>query len=140
MQKVEIGEAIEKLFMLQDRPLSEKKKLYFANELCQYGFPFKAILLGLNSLLDAELRQIKIVDIRKATERFVSYKFAKTYQDCEFCDKTGFITMLNFRGNEYAFACKCVKGKDVADDNRIYQWNGNKEQMFNGKVFRLRND
>jgi hypothetical protein len=54
---------------------------------------------------------------------------------CQYCDNTGFISVINDDGYEYSFKCVCHKGTQIKIN--IPVWNGKNYQFINKKCFSL---
>ena len=126
-----IGKELERLFILQDRPLAENKKSMFLSELSDAGFPFGAIVSGIRALADKDLKTLKLFIIKESILKFISFDREKT--NCPYCRGTGIISMMCDDGYSFSFACRCVAGQCV--DKEFVKWNGEIVQELNGKKY-----
>lgn len=124
--KIRIGNELDKLFILQDRPMSKEKKIILIDEICQTGFPVPAILAGLKSLQAEDLQRIKFVNIVEAIKEKMTYEEEQRTQ-CEKCDGRGIVTMRNKDKYQFALACVCVNGNAFASRGNA-RWNGEQFQ------------
>lgn len=124
--KIRIGNELEKLFVLQDRPLSKDKKVLLIDEICQTGFPVAAIIAGLKSLQAENLKAVKFANIVDAIRDKMTYEEEQSTR-CDFCDSRGLITMRNKDRYQFALACTCVNGNRFASQGNA-RWNGERYQ------------
>lgn len=90
-KKSTLREELNRLFMLQDRSLTESKREFYIQELDKDGFPFDAIIKGIRALSDADLKSIKFFTIKESVRQFVVIEDTKG--DCCFCRGNGRISM-----------------------------------------------
>lgn len=57
---IQVGEELEKLFILQDRPFGAQQKMLFTREITISGFSFPMIIRGIRSLLTEDLNRISV--------------------------------------------------------------------------------
>ncbi len=126
-----IGKELERLFIVQDRPLGDNKKSMFLSELSDTGFPFGAIVSGIRALADKDLKTLKLFVIKESIVRFISFDREKT--NCPHCRGTGIISMVREDGYSFSFACRCAAGQIV--DKEFVKWNGEVLQEHNGKNY-----
>ncbi len=131
-KKATLREELDRLFMLQDRSLTESKREFYIQELDKDGFPFDAIIKGIRALSDADLKSIKFFTIKESVRQFVVIEDTKG--DCCFCRGNGRISMEK---NKYAytFSCKCEAGLRFGKE--YPRWNGSVRQEFNGEMYEL---
>lgn len=135
-RKIEIE--IEKLFVFQDRILGDRKRDIFVEEFNECKYPVNAILTGLKELQNQDMRVVKLSEIKGAIRRHIEPEDKKII-NCDHCLGLGMVTMLLGKLDyEYAFGCKCEKGRDEARDSKLPLWNGQNEQSVNGKNFRIK--
>lgn len=134
-EKLALEDELEKLFALQDRPLSKEKKTILIEEMALMSLPFRALVSGIRQLMTEDLKSIKLWNIRDAAEKFV-FAEAKPATECDFCEKTGAVVMFARQG-EYlrrsAFACTCENGKSFAAMHGAAQWDGQDVQVCRKK-------
>lgn len=116
---------LERLFTLQDRPISKDRLASFVFELSISGIPFGAIKLGIKKLEDQDLKAIKFHTIKDACSAFVANE---VIPGCDKCRHTGFVTMISADGYHFSFACTCEKGARYALKQSCRQWNGARTQ------------
>ena len=68
----------------------------------------------------------------------------KNYKGCSKCNNSGHVSMIDKKGNSYAFACSCAYGDDFFNnisyhDKHPARWNGKEEQFHRFKWFHLWN-
>lgn len=126
----QVGIELERLFRLQDKHLDASKKADFVMGIFELGLPFGAIVSGIRKLCDAELRYITLRAINEAARSFVTYE--SEYEHCDLCKDTGNVYLENQLGYVYAMPCRCERGHDIADAQKLVPWNGARVQ----KVFK----
>lgn len=124
--KIRIGNELEKLFVLQDRPMSKEKKVILLDELGQTGYPAQAILAGIKSLQAEDLKSIKFANLLDAIKDKMTYE-EEVKTQCEKCDGRGIVTMRNKDKYQFALACVCVNGNAFAGRGNA-RWNGERYQ------------
>lgn len=134
-ERVDIGNALDKLFVSQDKFLSNDKRTLLIGSLQECALPCGAVLKGLKSLYDADLKQVKLFIIKNAIRKFIE---KNQRPGCGRCSGSGYITMVDSKNNEFAFACLCELGHDKKDIEKLAQWNGLTDQNVHGKIFKLR--
>lgn len=133
-----IEKEMERLFVFQDRILGDKKMGFYVQEFEQCKYPAKAILAGLKELQNQDMRVVKLSTIKEAIRRHIEPEDKKII-DCDQCLGLGLVTMLLGKLDyEYAFGCKCERGRDEARDSKLPLWNGQNEQTVNGKNYRMK--
>ena len=125
-EEIELAREIERLFVFQDRPLPASRTTMIVKELSESGIPFRAIMAGIKKLCAEDLKQIKISTIFQAAREFMVFEEPK---GCGFCHGTGFVDMVNKDMCPIVYPCACEKGKWLARNQKLTQWNG-KRQMF----------
>ncbi len=123
---------LERLFVLQDKPLPENKKSIFMQEIEDAGIPYAAIVSGIRALVSEDLKTIKLNTIIQAVKRFVVFDGKKT--NCFRCLGGGMVSLVDEKFRRFAFACRCEAGRGYQE---LAQWNGQVEQDHNGQTFRL---
>lgn len=130
IDKENIGREIQRLFSLQDKPLLEDKKNLLLDELEQCDIPSGAVIAGIRSLVDDDLRSIKFITLKTAAHKFITRGY-DDYQ-CVNCGGEG-VVFMRTDGPSYehntCVACICTRGQALADANGVLRWNGEKEQM-----------
>lgn len=122
LQEIEIARELERLFNLQDRPLSQDKKDMIVAELSNTGYPFRAIITGIRDLVDKDLKQIKFGAIKEAAR--AHFQFQDAHGECRICGRGGFVTMISKDQYAVAYPCTCQRGKETAEAQRLVPWNG----------------
>lgn len=125
--EIELGQEIERLFHLQDSPLSHDKKALFVNELALTGMPFKALIRGIRDLVDKPLKQIKLSEVKESIKKYVQLKDG--FAPCKICSCTGSVTMQNEAKYTFAYPCTCEKGQHIAEAQELKQWNGKRNML-----------
>lgn len=128
-----IAKELDRLFILQDRPFGESKRILFVQELEAMGLPFSAIISGIRALADKDLKTLKLFVIKESIVKFISFEREKT--NCPYCRGTGLVSMI--RDNDeysFVFACKCPAG--ILTDKEFIRWNGETHQDFNGMKYK----
>ena len=130
-----ISRALERLFILQDRPFNEQKQAVYLIEIKHSDLPAGAILEAINDLSNKDITHIKPVTIislakNKAFQNDV-IKF-KIPEGCEFCHMTGFVDMVNKDGYSVVLACNCNRGLWYAKQQDMTRWGG-KQTQFSDK-------
>lgn len=128
-QHIEIE--LDKLFMLQDRPLPEKKKSFFATELSASGLPYKSVLGGINKLKTEDLKTLKISTILDAAKEMFEPLEPEEDYSCEFCNGRGRVLMRDAQKYVRALACIC---RNKFKAKGLTPWNGLSTQSEKGKV------
>jgi len=132
-KKDAIRNELERLFVLQDRPLADSKKEIYAQELDKAGFPFDAIIKGIRELADADLKSVKFFTIKESIRKFMDYSQEKT--NCAHCGGAGVVSMERDDKYSFAFACICSAGQLM--DKEFIRWNGKTSQDLNGHNYVL---
>ena len=118
-ERVLVQTELERLFLMNDRAIDEKKIAFLLREIQSMGAPASAVIKGLKSLHDADLRSIKFSVIKRAIFDHYEIKYAK--EDCIYCDGLGVVRLIDRKKATYAFACCCSNGKRYEHLNR---WSG----------------
>lgn len=134
-ERVGLGSALETLFSSQDKYLSSDKKTILINSLQESNIPSAAIIKGMQSLYDSDLKMVKLFVIKNAARKFIEYTHR---QGCDRCFGSGYITLVDADKNDFVFACLCDLGKDKKEIEKIAQWNGRAEQTLHAKTFKLK--
>ena len=129
---VTIENDLDKLFALQDRPLSAVRRTLMANELLATPIPIPALLAGIKSLMNEEVTHIKFATICAAARRHV---IADTEIDTKCGDcHDGLVVMRDDAGRSFALACMCPMGAQKAMANRLVRWDGKAGQYSNKRL------
>ena len=120
----QIGEALEKLYLLQDRPLTDEKKALMTQEIFDLGHSLPVILGGLRELMTQDLKAIKLSTIREAIQGVLEPEVSQKVP-CDDCRGMGVVLMRDENKYQFALACKCPngRGKDLT------KWNGESVQF-----------
>jgi hypothetical protein len=132
LQEIEIARELERLFMLQDRPMTHDRKNILVAELANTGITFKALIAGIRALVDQDLKQIKFFTIVNAARQFTTYQDA--HGACHICNTDGFVYMRGVKNEltyTVAYPCTCARGKETAMAQSLIPWNGKKSQHSN---------
>jgi hypothetical protein len=142
-EKRKIGEQLERLFLLQNKPIKSEARAEMVRELVRRGYHSGQISEAVNKLVDQELAHISLGVILQQLQESPSASGVEDY--CLFCgDKdangdyiaSGYLPALETAEdgswNEVRIACNCSKGRQVAQESGITVWNG-KEQMTSKK-------
>lgn len=134
--KFQIGDELQKLFLLQDRPYSKEKAAAIIEELEKSGLPAGALISGIRSLMHEDLRVVKLANILDAArENMTAEEVKKT--ECDACDGRGMVMMKDSDDCEFSFACVCGNARRVSG-LKLVQWNQQDFQLHNGKMFKPR--
>lgn len=117
--------ALEKLFALQDKPLTEKKKLFIVDELIKDIGELDAILKGVTALNNVDVKSLKYTTIRDNCRKHLKRKQVVYLAHCKICDSSGIVTLLSQDDKHYAYACKCGHGSKY---QYLPKWNGKVKQ------------
>lgn len=132
LQISEINDCLEKLFVFQDKPISDNKKAILVTELLDMGFPFLAIVQGLKDLYQADLRNLKLAVIVDSIRKRIDVEAGLV--ECPYCLRGGAVLLLDIETRfQYALACKCSNGDITQKFQKLVRWNGLNEQLSNGK-------
>jgi hypothetical protein len=131
MQFSEISDCLEKLFIFQDKPISENKKAILTQEIIDLGFPYVAIVQGLKSLYQQDIRTLKLAVIIDAIKKFIDINLGR--HECCSCNSNGAIISKDDEGRWYAMACKCSNGDLTYKFQNLVKWNGMDVQFSNGR-------
>lgn len=124
--EIAIGQALERLFLFQDKPFTPEKSALYLNELVNTGIPAKAILAGIANLMDEDLKQLKLATIIRSARQ---HTVMQVPEGCNFCHMTGFVDMVNKDGYSVVLACNCNRGLWYAKQQDMTRWNGKKTQF-----------
>jgi hypothetical protein len=126
-EKILLGNEIEKLFVLQDRPISKEKKAILVGEISNSGIPIGPLLSGLRKLMGEDLKTIKKATILEAARDFI----VDTYDQvqCDYCSE-GMVVTKDPEGRYFSLACTCPKG----NGKRLVRWNGQASQQINDRL------
>lgn len=150
LQRQEVGNELDKLFALQDRPFTKDKKFIFIEELEKFGFPLGAIIGGIRALMLEDMKIIKIVHVREAAKKFIEPEEKKKIK-CRWCGGVGAFCMREEAmlqmadewpkraegprfGRSYALACVCEAGTNLERSDGNVRWNGKGTQFSNGRM------
>jgi hypothetical protein len=120
-EEFDLSNELQRLFDLQDRPLSEAKKMAYVKELLGAGFPYRAIIAGIRSLGDQDIKLLKLSTIISASKRYCEMEIPK---GCIKCGWTGHVSMATEDKYYYAIPCVCERGTFYAKAQNLRQWNG----------------
>ncbi|HEY5235160.1 MAG TPA: hypothetical protein VIJ14_03180 [Rhabdochlamydiaceae bacterium] len=130
---------LERLFMLQDKPFPDAKKIMMVSEICTGAYPFTSIVQGIKSLHTEDLRSIKLFLLIEAISNFMDQDAGRF--NCPICLKDGCVELIDAIGQRFALACTCSNGDIVANMQHLVRWNGKALQTSNGRIlFRSRDD
>lgn len=134
--KLLLGDELQKLFLLQDRPFSKEKSAAIIEELEKSGMPTGALISGIRSLMHEDLKVVKLSNILEAArDKMTAEEVEKT--ECEACEGRGMVMMKDEAGYEFSFACGCGNALRVSN-LKLARLNGDNIQLHRGKTFRLR--
>lgn len=134
--KFQIGDELQKLFLLQDRPFSKEKSAALIEELEKSGLPAGALISGIRSLMHEDLKVVKLANILEASrDKLTAEEVKKT--ECDACDGRGMVMMKDDKFYEFAFACSCGNALRV-EHLKLAHWNGENFQLHHGNTFKLR--
>lgn len=132
-EKFHIGELCEKLFLLQDKPMNEKKKALLVEEIIATGYPYQAIHTGLSDLMREDLRTIKIHTILEAIREKLTTRI-EVEVNCGHCRGSGFAILIDNTHRYFSLACTCDSGFNRGRALKIAKWNGQESQEIDGRV------
>ena len=133
LQISEINDCLEKLFVFQDKPISDNKKAILVTELLDMGLPYLAIVQGLKDLYQADLRTLKLAVIIDSIRKRIDVEAGR--EECPYCFRGGAVLLLDIKTRfQYALACKCSSGDIAHKFQDLVRWNGLEQQTSNGKV------
>lgn len=121
IERADLAHEIERLFVMQDKHITEDKKSMIVSELEQCGLPFRAVVAGINKLCEEDVRYLKLTTIIGAARAFVAMEIPK---GCEVCGHTGMVAMVSPDGYMFAMACRCDLGAYLAKKQQLARWNG----------------
>lgn len=124
--KIRIGNELERLFVLQDRPIAKEKKLILVDEICKTGYPIDAIMAGIKSLESEDMKNVKFAHLVDAIKDKMTYEEERAAR-CDYCDGRGMVTMRNKDKYQFALACVCVNGNRFHSQGNA-RWNGQQFQ------------
>lgn len=127
-----ISMELERLFVLQDKPFPDPKKILFINELSISGYPAQPILQGIRALRNKEMRSIKLFDMMESIRTFVDTDMTRVA--CKHCHKDGCISMFDVTGVCFAVACICDNGEVVNKFQNVVRWNGQDIMESNNRL------
>lgn len=130
-EKLQVGEALKKLFTLQDRPMTKEKEAILTDELSLSGLPVGAVISGINSLKSEDVSTIKLSTLLSASRKFVEQR-EEPDSECGMCLK-GIVVMKDEAGYEFALSCQCQMG---LGHKGYVQWNGENIQHSRGRYLR----
>lgn len=144
--KQQVETYLEMLFMLQDKPLGHDKKAALLSEIYATRYPCYAILKGLSDLSKQSVDRISFPEIEKSIIDSMQSVSSVSGDKCQYCgwlegtNKGGTVSMIrNSTLGDYAFACICKRGQDVAMSNvfkkPLLVWNGKTEQYIKSEKF-----
>lgn len=132
-----VGNALERLYTFQDRPLSEHKRGLMVEELSLSGLPAPAILAGIRKLETEDLRTIKLAVILATAQEFLSGRPGEIERvECDYCTG-GAILMKDVNGYEFALGCVCTNGDEFRRVHRVPVWTREEVQHVNGRTLRV---
>lgn len=120
-----VSNELEKLFLLQDRPLPTEKKVLFLDELSRSGMPAAAILAGMRALMtDDDVTKLKISTILGAARANIDPAGIYEIVPCFECDKRGVVLMVDDAKRWFALACRCSNGERWVAQGLARWWGG----------------
>jgi hypothetical protein len=135
-EKLQISAELEKLFAFQDRPLIDKKKALLVTAIADHGYPFGAIIAGIKSLFDEDLKSIKLPDILEACRNHIERGEETESINCVYCNGGGGIPLVDESKSERLFLCVCKNASRISH-HRLARWNGQLVQIVKGKTLYL---
>ena len=139
--ELKIRNQLERLFILQARPIKKEAMALFVHEIANTGYSLDDILTGINSLRNDPLPKGISFPLVMDAIRSESSKNNNTdfdYVVCDSCDNKGIIIMVDPDGRNYAYACKCSNGDIKASALKIPRWNGLQVQQGKNEMLTLR--
>jgi hypothetical protein len=133
-QGIAVGDELERLYALHDKSLTEDRKGYLIEELRLSGIPIKAIIAGIRSLVETDVKNLKYLTILDAARKYVVGGPVDHFGDCNICGTEGFVVMRDGEGYTTAYPCTCERGKSHAKNQNLVQWNGKRIMMSSGRV------
>lgn len=132
-----VGNALERLFLSQDRPLNDEKRAFLMAEIT--GYPVRSVLDALADLCTEDLRVIKLPVILQTIEKHLPRsEEGAGRSSCAYCDK-GMVPMIRERDNgTTSFACNCPSG-DLWKKQKppMKAWDGGEFQEVRGESYRV---
>jgi len=122
LDEIEVAKELDRLFALQDRPLSNDKKSILVTELSVSGMPKSAVVAGIRDLVSEDLKQIKLCTLIQATKKH--FRFVDTKQGCDRCSYTGNVSVATDDGYIYSIPCVCDRGTSISKAQNLGQWSG----------------
>lgn len=122
-QRDAIGDAVERLSVLQGKHLTGAAKGLFAEELSDSGWPFDAIMAGLRSLEGVEIDRISLPLLKKAIQRHLEPK-EEIRASCVNCGGFGVVLLEDPQRRTFSMACFCPNGYAVVQAQGLVVWNG----------------
>lgn len=135
-QKLQIGDELEKLFSLHDRPFSKSKSANFIEEFEKTGIPASAIISGIRGLFYEETGQIRFPQLVNAARSKIEHDEIIT-SECDHCYKMGLVMMRDDSNYEFSFLCTCGNAQKM-EHLMTTRWNGEQFQLYRGKTFKKR--
>lgn len=137
-QTVEIAREFDRLCAFTSKRVSVNDREYFVQELASGDFAFAAVIKGLQSLHEADLKDITLRGIKEAIKKHISWVFENPRQDhCVACNNTGMVSLSDDKQRSFTFACKCQIGSAWGSAVKAPVWNGQYTQIHKGSAMQL---
>ena len=136
-EEIDIETQLKKLFSFQDKFAKKEQIALFLDEIRESGYPFKAIIQGIDSLKNGKLARITLADIMQAISEKIepSNVEQKESVKCDICLGLGIVEMRDENGYKFVLACQCSNGDEHERRGR-FRWNGTEIQGFkNGTLY-----
>jgi hypothetical protein len=131
-EREQTAKALDKLFVCQDRPQNKEKIVVLVNQIAYWPYSLEAVIAGIESLSDADLKRLSLSVIRDAIRAALKPKKESTESTaCRFCGGNGTVCLVNpkFPGFPPPFACVCDSGKKIQEKFGLAEWNGELKQV-----------
>lgn len=128
-----LRQAVKKLYYMQDKACTEEKLNTICQEIITLNVGLNDTLTALDNLCDSDIKSLKFYVIKAAILKYKKEVDNKIKCDC--CNGEGLVTLVNEENYKYSFACMCPNGKRRAESQSVMQWNGQNNQIYNGKEF-----
>ena len=124
-----IQDRLEKLFIFQGKLATEKILNAFINEFEERGFNVRAVIAGIDSLKDEDLKTVKLNILIEAIRK--KQAPLTELSSCGDCDSTGYVIMKDEENRMYSLACRCERGEPKRRAQGLKLWNGEIVQQGN---------
>ena len=131
-QKLVIGDELEKLYALQDRPLGKEKLAFLLEEMATLNIPAGAWISGIRSLMSEDLKSVKLAHLYAAAKKFTVAEEAKTVR-CDYCSGCGAVGMRDPEHRSWSLACICPNAEKLKKAWDLVRWNGEQVQISKGR-------